>query len=330
MAIQDSALDYTATVAKINPLNGLMTVKYESVDSTDGRPPVFQNVTLLNTEYNDSGVQSAIQRGISRVVATWNQALSQDSDNPTFNDSAFVGSSFNLRYRLDSSEATPEFNPFTQKIVVGQSQTADYNVETFTVVQLDSDERVSVRNETQYERLALMTVLKDAGKLDSAISYFSDREIYHAAWDGSTAGSFDWANDEIASGGIKNVERLSQGTFRVHLATPQQSANYTVTTGVGNEDFSGAGASPRQVTLLTDQKTAEYFTVNCERTDDAVNEDNEYISVMMMPTDVIDSANSEWADAAIFYHTGPALKKLKTMLNVNDSDLAVILTGQGY
>jgi hypothetical protein len=101
----------------------------------------------------------------------------------------------------------------------------------------------------------------------------------HGSWDASAAGAFDWATGEIASHGISNVTRDSAGIYTVTFDTPFASDRYTATFGVGSTDYSGSGASPREVSLLS--RTANNCQVICERTDDAVNEDNFYMSLMI-------------------------------------------------
>jgi hypothetical protein len=101
----------------------------------------------------------------------------------------------------------------------------------------------------------------------------------HGSWDASAAGAFDWATDEIASHGISNVTRDSAGIYTVTFETPFASDRYTATFGVGSTNYSGSGASPREVSLLS--RTANNCQVICERSDDAVNEDNFYMSLMI-------------------------------------------------
>ena len=105
-------------------------------------------------------------------------------------------------------------------------------------------------------------------------------KILHASWDASTAGSFNFSTDGLASYGISGVTRLDVGKFRVDFTTDFADANFTVTTGCGTTDYSGTGASPRTVSVLS--RAAGSVTVLCERADDAVNEDNEYMSVMIV------------------------------------------------
>jgi hypothetical protein len=101
----------------------------------------------------------------------------------------------------------------------------------------------------------------------------------HGSWDATAAGSFNWATDEIASHGISTVTRDAVGIYTVEFETPFATNAYTVTTGCGSIDYSGTGASPRTVSVLT--RNAANCTVICERTDDAVNEDNLYMSLMV-------------------------------------------------
>lgn len=105
-------------------------------------------------------------------------------------------------------------------------------------------------------------------------------KMLHASWDASTAGSFNFSTDGVASYGISGVTRLDVGKFRVDFTTDFADANFTVTTGCGTTDYSGTGASPRTVSILS--RAAGSVTVLCERADDAVNEDNEYMSIMVV------------------------------------------------
>ena len=120
--------------------------------------------------------------------------------------------------------------------------------------------------------------------LDSGTTSTGELVQVYASWDGSTAGSYDWANDQLSSFGVDSVSRIQEGSFRVHFTTPFTDSNYTVTTGVGSQNYGGAGASPRQLTVIRSEMTPNYVTVHCERTDDAVDEDNEYMSVIVMGT----------------------------------------------
>ena len=124
---------------------------------------------------------------------------------------------------------------------------------------------------TKADATALTTVSDQVAALPTMI---------HASWNASTAGSFDFANDAIASSGVSSVTRTAEGIYRVTFTTAFASDAYTVTCGVGSTDYSGTGASPREVSILA--RNAAYVDVICERSDDAVNEDNAYMSVIIM------------------------------------------------
>jgi len=106
----------------------------------------------------------------------------------------------------------------------------------------------------------------------------------HASWDSSSAGSFDWSTDKISSSGVTSVSRQEKGIYRITFSEDFSSTNYTITTGVGSNDYSGTNSSPRGVSVLLESRTTSSVDVICERTDDAVNEDNAYMSIIIMGT----------------------------------------------
>ena len=105
--------------------------------------------------------------------------------------------------------------------------------------------------------------------------------ILHASWDASAGTTTPTI---LSSYGISGITRIDTGEYRVDFMTNMVNANYTVTTGCGTDDYSGTGASPRTVSILSRANSS--VTVLCERTDDAVNEDNEYMSVMIIGNQV--------------------------------------------
>ncbi len=107
-------------------------------------------------------------------------------------------------------------------------------------------------------------------------------KIAHASWDASAGNSFNWATDEIASLGVSNVVREKKGVYRVTFSQNFSSANYTITASTGSEDYNGVGASPRTLSVLLESQTASSVDVVCERTDDAVNEDNAYMGIIVI------------------------------------------------
>ena len=74
-------------------------------------------------------------------------------------------------------------------------------------------------------------------------------------------------------------------------------------------------------------RTTDYLEVICERSDDAVNEDNFYNSVLIVNADdnhydshginILHQENFQFGDAIT--------KKIQTILGKNDSDMAVYL-----
>ena len=126
------------------------------------------------------------------------------------------------------------------------------------------------------------TVKEALSELESAHEAVvaSTPSIKHASWDATSGAAFDFAVNGIAHNGVTTVTRQAEGIYRVTFATAYDSNAYTVTCGVGSTDYTGGTASPRQVSVYT--RTAEYVEVICERTDDAVNEDNFYMSVIVM------------------------------------------------
>ena len=107
-------------------------------------------------------------------------------------------------------------------------------------------------------------------------------KIAHASWDASAGNSFNWATDEIASLGVSSVVRVKKGVYRVTFSQSFSSTNYTITTGTGSGDYGGIGASPRTLSVLLESQTASSVDVVCERTDDAVNEDNSYMGIIVI------------------------------------------------
>ena len=109
----------------------------------------------------------------------------------------------------------------------------------------------------------------------------SQMTILHASWDASGGTTIPTI---LSSYGVSNITRISEGRYQVDFMTNMVNANYTVTTGCGTNDYSGTGASPRTVSIVARANSS--VTVLCERTDDAVNEDNEYMSVMIIGNQV--------------------------------------------
>ena len=74
-------------------------------------------------------------------------------------------------------------------------------------------------------------------------------------------------------------------------------------------------------------RTTEYVEVLCERSDDAVNEDNFYNSVLVINAqdNHFDSHGINIMHQENFYFDEAITQKIKTILGLNDSDMAVYL-----
>ena len=104
----------------------------------------------------------------------------------------------------------------------------------------------------------------------------------HAAWDGSTAASFDWSTDKISEGNITSVTRTAEGKFTVTFDSDFDSANYTAVCTAGALDHAGLTAGGRTVSILS--RAAGSMDIVVERADDGANDDSAYISVMVIGT----------------------------------------------
>jgi len=128
-----------------------------------------------------------------------------------------------------------------------------------------AEKLVSVSNKSTQQILVV-----DNGVISKTVSPI----FAHVAFDGENVGSL------ISSYNVASVVRDSKGTFTINFTNAHSSANYTTLATAGTEDYGGTGASPRGCGVLT--RTASSVTIVCERTDDAVNEDNNYINVLVL------------------------------------------------
>jgi len=104
----------------------------------------------------------------------------------------------------------------------------------------------------------------------------------YAAFDGSTAGAFDWTTDTISSFGVSSITRSDVGEFVINFESNFASGAYCVIGSAGDQDHTGVGSSPRCVNVTN--RTASAVTILVERTDDGVQDDDGYISLMVMGT----------------------------------------------
>ena len=219
------------------------------------------------------------------------------ADSASFNDSDFIGLVVTDDYKPTVSGTTVTIpNPLIYKIVTTDSEEAQQIVRNQSLVALDSDEKVAYRQSLTFDKRILFQQLVTDGYYDSVENSLATGEPISASWDASSGAAFDWSTDKLASRGIRTVTREAEGTYRVYFSNPMPDSNWTAVTGVGADDYSGAGGSPRQLTVLRtgDNVSPNYVTVHCERTDDAVNEDNAYMSVMVAYPSSTSSTEVAW------------------------------------
>ena len=101
----------------------------------------------------------------------------------------------------------------------------------------------------------------------------------HAAFDGSAAALFNWSTDKISEGNISNVVRNATGEFTATFSTAFTSANYTFVASAGQGNHT---SSARAVTIISRSTTTVTFLV--ERTDTGGNQDEDYISFIVIGT----------------------------------------------
>ena len=102
----------------------------------------------------------------------------------------------------------------------------------------------------------------------------------HVSFDASAGGSFDFATDTIASGNVSGITRTATGKFTITFANAFSSNAYTAVCTAGDQDYSGSGASPRCVNVVS--RSAGSMDIVVERSDDAVQDDEGYIAVMVI------------------------------------------------
>ena len=100
----------------------------------------------------------------------------------------------------------------------------------------------------------------------------------HASFDASKGNNFSWASDEIASSGVSNIVRDSEGVFTITFSTAFVAANsYTVVASAGSGNHTSSGRS-----VSIDARTAESCTIRVERTDTGTQQDEAYIALIAL------------------------------------------------
>jgi hypothetical protein len=314
----DSSYSYTAVISNLGVSSRRMTVQYSRDDSDDTRPSVYRTIALAQTEFNDSDIAAKIKEIGRSVGAQWYNDASYISANADVNADSFIGDSFSFTYKPSTTDSVPEFNSLTQYLTSYESEGPTEIRTKYTVEDLDSAQKESVYSQVSIDKSAMWQKLRNAGHLTKVLRGLGGGDDVNASWDGSAGAGYTWGAGQINSYGVDSVSREAEGTYRVHFAYPYPDSNYTVSTGVGAENYSGTGASPRQLTVTA--RTPDYVEVHCERTDDAVDEDNAYMSVQVSNAQDWDQNEIEFIHGDIFTVGDSLMDEVQTILSLNDSD----------
>ena len=315
--MSELAQDYTYRVLSVDS-SGSSIIRITSYDSLD-----LDWDLQLRAGDSDGSIAAFVDTVIDHTIHHW--AVEREAV-PVVTINTPVAD----RWKPRTTGAFPSYNFLTQYVDSYDSETNDLITTLYSVRNLSPSEKISVYDELVTPRDILLRNLGTSNRLDSAEQYFqvSNAMIKSAAWDGSTGASFDWSNDQISERGIRTVERQAEGHFRVYFETPIAAAKYTAVTGIGDQKYSGAGSSPRQLTVIA--RDSAYVDVHCERTDDAVGEDNGFFSVHIHPGSL--SLTPEQSLLAVRYEEKDGFEfndsvctALRTILSINDSDFAALM-----
>ena len=117
-------------------------------------------------------------------------------------------------------------------------------------------------------------------KLLGAVQELEAARPTHVSFDASAGNDFDFTTAKIASHNVSSVERTAKGKFTITFTNAFASDKYTAVATAGDQDHGGTGASPRCVNVVA--RTANTLDIVVERSDDAAQDDDGYISVMIV------------------------------------------------
>lgn len=332
--MQDSAIPYQAIIQSLSARDGFFSVLYSADSSVadSNRPDIVRNIRMDPLSFSDSAIQTRIQDVASSVVAQWslidsNQTIIEASG---FNDSGYAGTQYDFTYKPRTRDPIPAYNRQTSTVAGYDSESSDEIRTKYNVVALNDVQKREYRERFSLLRNELWDILIPAGNLVKVNRKLGSGDDVSASWDASAGAAFDFTTDGIASYGVNTVERVSEGTYRITFDDAYEDANYTVTTGVGAENYSGTGSSPRQLSVIS--RAVDSLQVHCERTDDAVDEDNAYMAVQVSKVGTYDSAEVEFLTAQSFSFGGILLSRVKSILgysadSAGDSDFLTFLGG---
>ena len=268
----------------------------------------------VDASTTDSDVTTFVETRLADALSKW----SDERATPSIT----VGSATTLRYRVRVEDSEPNYNYLTHKLVSSETIDSDTITVSYTPTALSDSEKAEVYSGVYATRASLWNRLNEEDRLDSVLGGLNIAVGSHATWDASAGGSFDWSTDQIAGRNVSNVERVSTGRYKVHFRNPFPDTNYSTVCTAGSTDYSGSGASPRNLSVMN--RTTDYVEVLCERSDDAVNEDNFYNSVIVVNADDghYDSFGIDLQHRERFYFNDAITQRIQTILGKNDSYMA--------
>ena len=307
----DSAQNYTYCVTSVDS-SGIAAITLTSHDSLQ-----YFTGMRVHEGTTDADVVTFIKTREEDALSKW----ADKRATPTIT----VGTDYTLRYRTRVVNAVPEYNYLTHKIVSSETIDSDNITTDYTPTPMNDSEKAEVYSTVFTTRASLWNKLDEDGRLDSVLSGLKVPLGAHATWDASAGGSYDWSTDKISSRNVSNVERVSTGRYKVHFTNTFLDSNFSTLCTAGSTDYSGYGASTRNLSVI--DRTPNYVEVLCERSDDAVNEDNFYNSVLVVNAedDHFDSHGINILHQENFYFRDAITQKIQTILGLVDSDMAEYL-----
>ena len=304
----DSAQNYSYEVTRIDS-SGLATITMTSFDSLQ-----YFTGMKVDASTTDSDVTAFVETRVQDALDKWSDQRATPS--------ITVGSETSLRYRIRTENEEPDYNYLTHKLVSSETVDSDTITVNYTPTAMSDSEKAEVYSTVYATRASLWNRLDLDERLDSVLAGLDIPIGSHATWDASAGAAFDWSTDQIAGRNVSNVERVSTGRYKVHFRNPFPDTQYATVCTAGSTDYSGTGSSPRNLSVMN--RTTDYVEVICERSDDAVNEDNFYNSVVVVNADDghYDSFGIDLQHRERFYFNDDITQRIQTILGKNDSDMA--------
>ena len=309
----DIAEDYTYEVLGVDS-SGEARIQLTSFDSL--QQFVFYR---LSPGDSDGTIADVVKQNGAFAMMKWAE---EREATPTIT----IGTPVSTTYKpMSESNEKPLVNFLTKQVSTSESETASAIITTYSAVSLTTEQKEVVYTGMSLDREQLWQKLRSGNHIDTVLTGLNIRQPIHASWDATAAGSYNWDNDKIASLNVDSVSRVDTGQYRVHFTNPMDDSNYSVFCTTGSTDYSGSGASPRNLSVI--DRTPNYVEVLCERSDDAVNEDNFFNSVAISANKDAeeDSDFIELYNRSSFNFRDGIVQSIKTIIGKNDSDFAEFL-----